>query len=404
MFNAQELFKQRLSAHIKELSRYGKYMFNGHIAIVLLFLISALAVVYQQWLAQLPQTFPSEWIIIGVFGFLMVYNPIRTLLAEADIVFLIAAEEKMRAYFRSTVLYSFVMQLYVVILVAAALGPLYFHAFPLRSGWVYIATIVLLLVFKAWNTIASWWMYMIRDRSLRLIDRFIRFLLSTAVLMFFIQEEMLFAAIVTILYIGLFLYVYRITHHNVSIPWDELIRFDQQQMNRFYRIAHLFTDVPHMKNTFKERKWIAPFIRKRISYGQTYTYTYLYRLSFLRSGDYGGMYIRLLVIGGGLLFLIPNEWMKLLVGLLFIYMSMFQLIPLYGHHRMMIWTDLYPVEEVDKKRAFRSLIDSLTWIQIGLFTLLLLVQQLFIPAVLFLSSALIFAFVFHSTYINRKLT
>lgn len=403
MFNAQELFKKRLSAHIKELSRYGKYMFNGHIAIVLLFLISALAVVYQQWLAQLPSTFPSDWIVISMFGLLMVYNPIRTLLVEADIVFLIAAEEKMQTYFRSTILYSFVMQLYIVILMAAALGPLYFHAFPLRSGWVYIATIILLLVFKGWNTIASWWMHMIRDRSLRVIDRSIRFLLSTAVIMFFVQEEMLYAGIVTILYIGLFLYIYRITHHHVHVPWDELIRVDQKRMNRFYRFAQLFTDVPHMKNTFKERKWIAPFIRKRAPYGQTHTYTYLYRLSFLRSGDYGGMYLRLLVIGVGLLFLVPNVLMKILFGLLFIYMSMFQLIPLYHHHQMIIWTDLYPVDPVDKRRSFRSLIDFLTWMQIGLFTLILLVQQLFIPSVLFLSSSLIFAFVFRSMYVNRKL-
>lgn len=404
MFSAKDLFKKRLGAHVKELSRYGKYIFNGHIAILLLFLISALAVFYQQWLAQLSPSFPSEWIVIGIFGLLTVYNPLQTMLAEADIVFLIAAEEKMRTYFRRTILYSFSIQLYVVVLAAAALGPLYFHAFPMRSGWVYLTTIFLLLIFKGWNVIASWWMYTIRDKAFRRVDLFVRFILSTVVIMFFMQEQMIFAAIVTILYIGLFMYIQRLSTKNVGIPWDELIAQDQHRMHSFYRFANLFTDVPHMKNKLKQRKWIGPFIRKNTPYGQKHTYAYLFRLSFLRSGDYASMYIRLLLIGGGLLLLVPNVWLKVLFGVLFMYMSMFQMIPLYKHHRTMIWLDLYPVLEVDKKRAFRSLIMQITWIQIILYTGLFFIQQLYMIATVFFLSAMIFMYVFSYIYMSRKMT
>jgi len=404
MFNAAELFKERLSAHVKELSRYGRYIFNGHLAILLLFLISALAVFYQQWLAGLSSSFPSEWIVIALFGLLTVYNPLQTLLKEADIVFLIAAEEKMRTYFRSTIVYNFVIQLYIVILAGAALGPLYFHAFPTRNGWVYIATIVLLIVFKAWNLAAKWWMYTIRDHSLRILDAFIRFLLSTSVIMFFVQEQMMYAAIVTIIYLGLFIYIYRLSHQNVGIPWDELIQKDHHRMNSFYRFANLFTDVPHLRNKLKQRKWIAPLVRKYIPYGRKHTFSYLFRLSFLRSGDYASMYIRLVIIGAILIILVPNMWLKGIFGLLFIYMSMFQLIPLYKHHRTMIWLDLYPVEVDDKRRAFQALISRVTWIQIVVFTLTFVGLQLFIVAGIFFISAIVFMYVFSFAYMRRKLT
>src|SRR5699024_9871999 len=322
MFSAQKLFKERIGAHVKELSRYGRYIFNGHLAILLLFLISALAVFYQQWLAQLSPSFPSEWIVIGTFGVLTVYNPLQSLLKEADIVFLIAAEEIMITYFRNTIVYSFIIQLYVVIFAAAVLGPLYFYVFSHRNGWVYIGTVFLLIVCKGWNLLAKWWMYRVRDKSLRILDMCIRLLLSTSVIMFFTQEQMVYAAIVTGIYIALFIYIYRFTHKSYGIPWDELIQQDRHRMNSFYRFANLFTYVPHLKNKLKQRKWIASIMRKRVPYGQEHSYSYVFRLSFLRSGDYASMYIRLLIMGSILLFLVPNMWLKGIFGLLFIYMSM----------------------------------------------------------------------------------
>jgi len=60
MFDSHAFFKRRLSAHVKELSRYLRYIFNGHMAVAMLFFISALAYYYQQWLAQLSEQFPTS--------------------------------------------------------------------------------------------------------------------------------------------------------------------------------------------------------------------------------------------------------------------------------------------------------------------------------------------------------
>ena len=43
MFNSHEFFRNRFSDHIKETSRYLRYMFNGHIAVAMIFLVSAVA-------------------------------------------------------------------------------------------------------------------------------------------------------------------------------------------------------------------------------------------------------------------------------------------------------------------------------------------------------------------------
>src|SRR5699024_11683221 len=98
MFNAQKLFHERLSYYIKEVSRYIKYIVNGHMAVAMIFLIVALAIYYQQWLEQLSDQFPATIVIALVFGFCAMYNPIQTLLKEPDLVFLIPAEQKMTPY------------------------------------------------------------------------------------------------------------------------------------------------------------------------------------------------------------------------------------------------------------------------------------------------------------------
>lgn len=247
-------------------------------------------------------------------------------------------------------------------------------------------------------------MHRVRDKSLRILDGCIRLFLSTSIIMFFIQEQMTYAVIVTGMYLALFIYIYRFTHKSYGIPWDELIQQDLHRMNSFYRFANLFTDVPHLKNKLKQRKWIAPMVRKQVPYGQSHSYSYIFRLSFLRSGDYASMYIRLLIIGSILLFLVPNMWLKAIFGLLFIYMSMFQLVPLYKHYRTMIWMELYPVQEKDKKRAFYTLIHQVTWLQIIIYTLLFVVQKLFIVAGIFFISSVAFMYIFSFVYMRKKIT
>ncbi len=70
MFDANALYKQRFSAHLKETSRYLRYIFNGHIAFAMLFFVSASAVYYQKWLENLPANFPTALLISVIFGLL----------------------------------------------------------------------------------------------------------------------------------------------------------------------------------------------------------------------------------------------------------------------------------------------------------------------------------------------
>src|SRR5699024_11235734 len=118
MFDSIQFFKERFKEHLKELNRYLRYIFNGHIAFAMFFFISVFAVYYQQLLQKLPENFPVALVVGIIFGLVVSHSPIRTLLKEPDLIFLTVAENKMRHYFRRTIVYSFIVQLYIVVLVS----------------------------------------------------------------------------------------------------------------------------------------------------------------------------------------------------------------------------------------------------------------------------------------------
>lgn len=399
MFNSHEFFKNRFSEHLKETSRYLRYMFTGHLMIAMLFFISAIAVYYQQWLANLPDNFPTAWVVGIAFGLVASYSPVRTLLKEPDLVFLIAAESKMHAYFRNALFYSFVIQLYLVLLVAAAFGPLYSATYPDREG--YLLTVLVMLIFKVWNLFANWWMLKVRAPGVRQTDLIVRTLLSIAVFYFLVNGEIILTAVTTGLYIIVFLYDFNVSRKQSGIVWDLLIEKDRNRMQAFYRIANMFTDVPHLKSKVKRRGWLTSIV-SNVPFQNKQSFNYLYRITFVRGGDYLGMYVRLIVIGGLFIYFVPQLWMKVLFALLFLYMSSFQMMTLYHHHRTNMWLDLYPIDHKWRRQAVLKWLYQLGFVQAIIYALVFLPVQEYTGAGITLVVGLLFNYLFINGFVKRK--
>ncbi|HLS20778.1 MAG TPA: ABC transporter permease [Bacillota bacterium] len=404
MLDAEKLFKQRLNNHLKQLSRYLRYIFNGHIAVAMIFFVSAMAVFYQEWLAMLPKDFPASIVIGFLFGLIASYNPVRTLLKKPDLMFLIAAEHQLYPYFRRTLTYSFLTQIYVVFLLAAVLGPLYFHVFANRSGKIYLLTIIALLIVKGWNLIANWWVLKVRQVNFYRLHLFVRFLLNVSIFIFLIEQQIVLTTVMTFLLVGLFLYTYYIQKKFVGIPWSELVELEERHLQSFYRLANMFTDVPDINVPLKKRKWFAYIVQQFVPFKKSFTFDYLYRLTFIRSGDYLGMYVRLLVIGSLAIYFVDHLWLKIAFIVLFLYMSCFQLITLYRHHRTIMWLDLYPVSFKNRERSFLRLLYELTFFKTFIFALVFLwtVGDL-LYFLLALGAGSLFVFLFMNGYVKRKI-
>jgi len=399
MIDSKDLFKTRFKSHLKEVMRYFQYILNGHIAVAILFLIGAGAVFYQQLLTNIPDNFPTDWIVSLLFSLVALYNPIQNLLKEADLVFLLPAENRLTKYFNYTLWYSFLTQLYLVAIVVAGLAPLY-HASGYNQSYAFLTFI--LIFFKGWHFLSNWWMLRIRDKMFQLKERSVRFLLQLIMLYSLINGHFVVAGLVAVSLLGYIFYFYHVSHR-YPLAWDQLIEKDQRKMQSFYRLASMFTNVPYFKATIKKRRLLVKWLTRRIPFEQNSAYQFLYRITFTRSADYFGLYLRLTVLASIFLIFVDHLLMVFLFTLLFLFLTGLQLIPLWYHHRTNVWQDLYPISHKTKEA------ELLKWIEQLLF------GQLFVSALTVLLTADIWQFIatalvgavfvigFSRIYVVRKL-
>ncbi|MGE1024034.1 ABC transporter permease EcsB [Bacillus sp. GMs2/2] len=364
--NSTALWKERFRHFLKEVHTYSKYVFNDHLKFIFVFIIGAGAYYYQQWLQTLTTSFPTALVMAVLIGLVLTAGSIQTLLKEADLVYLLPVEEKLKPYFTKAFLFTFMIQLYIIAIVAAALAPLYFQQMK-QTGAGCIWIVLAFVIVKAWNLFVAWEKSFLTDQNIQRADWFIRFILNGLFVYFLVERT-------SVLFIGgivLLMVLYLAIMHQMvkgkPLNWEYLISEEGKKMMLLYRIANMFVDVPALKERVARRKWL-DFILSMI--GEKRTYLYLYTRTFLRSGNYFGLYVRLLALGGVILYFIPFLYGRFIVSLIFLYLIGYQLLTLWKHHRMKIWLDLYPVGGEEKKKDFLALLNAILIIGSVIFTVI----------------------------------
>lgn len=400
MFDDNKLWRERFGQRTKDLGKYLRYIFNGHLMIVLLFLLGSAAYYYQNWVKGLPDNFPSEIIMAICIGLFLTYSPVYNFLLEADQVFLLPLENKMKRYFYRSGVISFIFQGYILLLVLAVFMPMF--ARVSSSGFrPFFPFLIVLLVVKAWNLASGWRIQYFIQPSIYRWDAIVRYFINTsfAFLLFKQANPLILVAIAVVMI--LYFRSFYIRTKNSNLKWDLLINQEEKRMNSFYRLANLFTDVPTLKDTVKRRKWL-DFLLQPIAFSQEKTYHYLYSRTFLRSGDYLGLFVRLTVIGGIAIYFLSFGLGQVLLAVLFIYLTGFQLLPLWNHHQNKLWVDLYPVHANYKKSAFYSLLMVTLIVQTIIFTIILLIKSQWSSALLELLVGGAFSYYFVFIYSKKR--
>ncbi|HDR7771345.1 MULTISPECIES: ABC transporter permease EcsB [Bacillus cereus group] len=364
--NSTALWKERFRYFLQEVRTYSKYVFNDHLKFIFVFIIGAGAYYYQQWLQTLTPSFPTALVMAVLLGLILTAGSIQTLLKEADLVYLLPVEEKLKPYFTKAFLFTFMIQLYIIAIVAAALAPLYFQQMK-QTGAGYIWIVIAFIIVKAWNLFVAWEKSFLTDQNIQRADWFIRFILNALFVYFLVERTSVMFIAGIILLMVLYLAILHQMVKGKPLNWEYLISEEGKKMMLLYRIANMFVDVPALKERVARRKWL-DFILSMI--GEKRTYLYLYTRTFLRSGNYFGLYVRLLALGGVILYFIPFLYGRFIVSLIFLYLIGYQLLTLWKHHRMKIWLDLYPVGGEEKKKDFLTLLNAILIIGSVVFTII----------------------------------
>ena len=139
------------------------------------------------------------------------------------------------------------------------------------------------------------------------------------------------------------------------IDWEFTIDSEQKRMYRIYRFINLFTDVPFIESKMRKMRG-AQWLFERVSKKQTQTYRYLFIHRFMRSDEYFGQVVRLLLLGGVCLLAVDDWRFSLVVSGLFLYLITFQIIPLMTQYQSQVLTRLYPVAKEIKEKNFYAIL------------------------------------------------
>ncbi len=401
MNDIAKLWKNRIVEYNQELRKYLKYMFNDHLLFVLIFALGGGAYTYNQWVQTLDSSFPAPLIMSITLAFILAWSPVYTFLREADSVFLLPLEGRLKSYFHKGIWTSFLFQSYIVLLVLAALMPMYVQVtdsefkrfFPLLG-------IVLLL--KLWNLYTRWCMLKYQEKEIHLTDTLVRLALNGVLLLLITSDaSILLILVVAVVMLGYLYYFTRVTKQK-SLKWDLLINLEQQRMLLFYRMANMFTDVPKLKGKIHRRKWL-DFLVNNSKFEQGQTFRYLYVRSLIRTSEYFGLYIRLTLIAFVLIYSNSSFVLSIIIFVLFMYLTGFQIIPLYKRFDFKIWVMIYPVPSGIKVASFQKLMNQALMIQAFLLSLPLFIKAEWLQGLILLLAGLSFSIFFSQFYLVKRL-
>lgn len=391
------LWKKRLNLYLKRMIKYYRYVFNDHFVIALLFLLGGISYTYSNFIKSLNVDLSYPWakpVVIIVLLVMLQFGKVGTLIDEPDKVFLLPQEKGMREYLMKAQKRAWVSNSVIQIVVWIVLLPFIYYGVHLNL----VESIILLLSQVALK-VAQVNLFFIRAFEAKYqagkYSLILNYVVPLIVYMLGLYASIYFALGITV---GLILYLKSLPKNKI-IQWNYLIDVEKLRLMRKYSFFNLFTDVPQVKKKAKRRKyldWLIPKFKN--------VYGYLFIRAIIRNGEYSGLYVRLTVIEFIVLLFIPKFWLSLVIGMLFIYLIGFQMLPLYKYFDDNVFVHLYPLETNSKGKEFKSILLALLIINAFLATIAvyIAIQNLLLSGA-FLALVLVESILFVYGYTNLRL-
>ena len=290
-----EIFKKRRNLWYQQNIKYLRYVFNDHFVLFLMILLGALVVQYVNFL-QVHHLNLWGKIILVVFVSLLsqVLGRLATFIEAPDKVFLLTKELEVRAYLIKCLIRSLILPAIVSELLVLIAAPL------LKFNPIFLIL---------------WFLVLVGIKA------------------------------------GLLAYQIWRFQNSGLLDWSGLIDLEEARKTGTLRLFSLFTNVKGLKSHSHRRKYLDFLLTKTKR-----TYEYLFTRSFLRSGDYLGLTIRLLILSILSMIFVKNGIVAIVMVLVFNYLLIFQLLSLQTAFDYQLLTRIYPLKKAAKTAGLRMII------------------------------------------------
>lgn len=292
------LFQTRRNLFIQRTMKYLRYVVNDHFVLALLVLLGFLALQYRQLLLHFPLNSWMVYVLMICCSLLLfIAGTISSYIEEADATFLLPKEEEFTDLFQGFTWRSYVIWSIVQLAGQFLLIPIYF-----KLGW----SVWAIVLFFSILTVGKYF-YFCRKGS-RIIE-------------------------------------------NGRLNWQQAIAQEMKRQQAILQFFSLFTNVKGVTTSVRRRAY-ADFLLRFIPNKNECTWDYLFLRSFLRTGDYLALTLRLSILTILSLILVEESWLSIGMAVLFHYLLLFQLLPLYRAYDYQMMVVLFPLDSEKKKQGF----------------------------------------------------
>lgn len=383
MNSLADVWSIRFQHYMMEVQKYMRFVFTGHLAIVLVFAMGALGFQYSEWLKVVSEDFPAEWLVAAVVGIIVGFSRPVTLLREPDQVYLLPLENKMNIYFKKALNYTFWSQVF-------ASGVCYIIAIPLLNTVTNLSStqiwfgLLVIFILKYINVQIEFHFRFANRGSHIAFDRIARIAVSILTIQ---------AALSNYFWWGL-LYILVLFFYNYSlkkrvkvqpIPYEHFVKLEQNRMMAFYRFANYFTDVPHIRGAIKRRAWL-DVVYKLVPFKKENSQSYLVFRTFIRTNDQFYLWMRLTTISAVIALFVDIPVVLWIIALALSFATTIQLKYALLSSKDFRMDMLFPIKNNQRKKAVQKLLRVFMVIQ-GIIVMLCAIGQplFFVPAIIIIA-------------------
>lgn len=353
----KSIFKNRQRTNFKKNSKYLPYVFNDHFILIVIILIGYLAYLYANNLKIILQIKPFILQVLIIFLLFFELHSFKfvTYLEKPDQNFLLPIINHINDSFVFATVYSLILPVFTFTFTAIILTPI-LHG--INSSFNFLS--ILILIFGL--TILQWAIFIcfqqkiygkIKDKGFLICKEII---LVCTLALIFLPCDWLFLLITLTEVILLKFYDH--LKPNSILQINIAISEEEKRQSRILRLFSLFIDLPNKQIPVKRRKYL-DFFKKFNSNLQN-----LFLLTFLRSGNYLGLFLRILIINYIVNFFVKDFIVAIVINFTLLYLLLFQLIPIYQQTIDNIYINIFPIAKLKWQRFFRNWLNKVGYIYI----------------------------------------
>ncbi len=349
MTAAKELFQKRLKALRAEKNYYNRFIFNGHFSVFLLILFGAFILGYGQWLKHVPKDV-NYALIIGIVLSITSLFPLKTLLKDADRLFLLPFEKQMRVYIKESIQYSYLARLPLQIILLIIAYPLVHTVYPDRMH-AFILVVLMAFMFPLLGLVIKWqwYRYQLENWSVQ----FILFLIYLSGY-YLILGPFDIKGVGSIVILLALIWLFNRLNQKSHFPWEFMIKQAHQHQINYYKFVNMFTDVKGIQEQAVRRRYLDFLLKKPKPFNDKQMYPFLFKRNFLRGRDAFNLTLRLVIIAIALMIWLSHPIVSAIIGSLSMYIIVLQMSQFYKQEAYSLWPQVWPVSEMHVIVGYRK--------------------------------------------------